>query len=669
VIVAAPLARTRALAARREATTWVVLGLLVIASSIARVVVAHWHTGPRYFPDEYIYAALSRSLAHGHFAVRDHTSTFYAILQPLVAAPLWRFFPAETAYRLVQAENALAASLVVIPVWLLGRRLGIGRGTAYLVCAFAVAAPTLTMIPVTISDFVAYPLVLGGVAAAVHSLDEPTRKRQALFLALAFLATLARIQYGALVPAYLIGAIALDRRAAVRRHGIVFLAVVPAAVGGVLAFTGYYSIGSESFRGAMLTWIPLQAFLLSAIAGSMLVPGAVAAILRPTNRTQCAFSWVATVMVALTFLQASVPGAAEGRFKERYLLALLPLVGLAFAVYLRNGRPHRWIVLVVSAALIGAAAQLPLSAYNTFAPFYDAQSLTASWLLEQHLGASGSSALIAIFTSFAALLAIVISLRRRLGVVALPIALVWLLVATAGATYVDIHDNYRPTDPAWIDAAARGAHVTAIATPSSDHLSLIKQLYWNRSISRELVLDSAVPTDTYATKQVSVAANGTLVGVHGDFLFDRGGTQATFVGTQLIARRATYELLRPTSTPRFRLLVENQTPDGWLGPVARLRAWAATPNPRIRFTLSLPAGAATSVRVWLGLRRFTVAPGARVPVTCASSRWPVKVVFAAARRETSLSAGPSSVRLTDVRFAPGEAVAAGPETRCSIGRG
>lgn len=663
-MVAAPVARTRELVARREATAWLVLGSLVVTSTIVRVVLAHWHTGPRYFPDEYVYAALSKSLAHGHLSVRGEPARFYAILQPLLAAPIWRLFPVEVAYRLVQALNAAAASLVVVPVWLLGRRLGIGRGATYLVCTYALLVPMLAMIPVTISDFVAYPLAIGGVAAAVRSLDEPTRKRQLLFLFVALLATLARIQYFALVPAYLAGAVALDRRAAPRRHGLVFFALVPAFAGALLAVTGYYSVGTGSFRGAIVTWLPLQAFILTVIASAVLVPGAVAAVLRPTNRPQAAFSWVTATMILLTFVQASVPGAQEGRFKERYLFALLPLVALAFAVYVRNGRAHRWIVLVVSVAVMGAAAQLPLSAYNAFAPLYDAEGLTASWLLEQHLGASGSSLLIAIFTSLAAVLAIGISLRRGLAVVALPVAVLWVLAATAAATYVDIHDNYHPTDPTWVDAAAKGASVTAIATPSSDHLALVKQLYWNRSIDRELLLDSGVPTDAYAKTQVKVGANGALVGLRGDFLFDRGGTQATFAGTRLIARRGTYELLRATSTPRFRLLVENQTPDGWLGPVARLQAWASAPRPRVRFTLSLPSGAGKTARVWLALRRFVVAPGERIPVTCASSTWPVKVIFAAERSAPVLSEDLSNVRVTNVRIVPGGPAVSG-STRCS----
>jgi hypothetical protein len=97
----------------------------VLISAVVRVVVAQLHTAPRYWPDEYVYATLSRSLAHGHLEVRGQPANFYAILQPILAAPLWRFFPIHEAYRLIQVENAIAASLVVIPLWFLGRELGL----------------------------------------------------------------------------------------------------------------------------------------------------------------------------------------------------------------------------------------------------------------------------------------------------------------------------------------------------------------------------------------------------------------------------------------------------------------------------------------------------------------------------------------------------------------
>ena len=80
-----------------------VLGTLITVSVVGRSILAWRHSTSRYFPDEYIYTALSRSIAHGSLTIQGNAAHFPALLEPLVAAPLWGFFSTETAYRLVQA--------------------------------------------------------------------------------------------------------------------------------------------------------------------------------------------------------------------------------------------------------------------------------------------------------------------------------------------------------------------------------------------------------------------------------------------------------------------------------------------------------------------------------------------------------------------------------------
>src|SRR5262249_48595784 len=157
-------------------------------------------------PDEYIYTAISRSLAHGHLAIRGETVHFPAILQPLLAAPIWRLFPTVTAYHGVQAENAFAASLAAIPVYLLARWLGLRPVYAYACALYSLLLPSLVVVVYTLTDLVAYPLALATVLVGLRALDEPTGRRQLAFLALAGVATVARVQYFVLVPAYLVAA-------------------------------------------------------------------------------------------------------------------------------------------------------------------------------------------------------------------------------------------------------------------------------------------------------------------------------------------------------------------------------------------------------------------------------------------------------------------------------
>jgi Dolichyl-phosphate-mannose-protein mannosyltransferase len=626
----AVISRGRPVARRLGVRTWTIaLGSLIGASAVVRAVLAQRHTAPRYWPDEYVYAALSRSLAHGHLQVRGEPASFYAILQPIVAAPIWHFFPVQEAYRLIQVENAVAASLVVVPLWFLGRELRLSRPAIYLACAYALLVPTLAMIPVTISDFIAYPLVIAAVAIGVRSLNEPTRGRQLAFLCFAALATLARIQYFVLVPAYLAAALLLDRRRAHREHAWVFLALLPALGGAVLGVTGYYAVGLGSFRPSIVTWFLLQCFLLSLTAGVAIVPGAVAAVLRPSGRAERAFAAFASVFTILVLIEASKPAAEEGRYKERYLMAIVPLLAVAFGLHRRGNGRHRLIVPAVAAALMIAAPQLPVSGYSTNAPFFDSQTLNVAWLLQRHVGASTSSLIVLLFMTFAAAVAVLCAWRPRAGVVVLPLSIAFMLVVTVTAVHIDRTLNQKADDPAWIDVAAGGANVTAIATPSSPRLQLIRQLYWNASVDREVLLEGAEGSDSYAKQQLKVGPDGVLEGIHGYFLFDRTGTQATFAGATAKAHRDDYTLFE-APRPRLRVLVENQLSTGWLSPYSRLRAWPtgrANGSPVVRFTLSLPPEGTRRVHMQLGSQKFVVKSGSMLHLTCASARWPFKLLL------------------------------------------
>lgn len=620
---------------------------MVAASAVLRGVAAHWHTDPRYWPDEYIYTALSRAIGHGNLDVRGHPTTFYALLQPLLAAPFWQLFPARTAYRLIQLENAVEASLVVVPLWFLCRELRIGRRAAYLACAFSLLVPTLVMIPFTISDWIGYPLAIAGVTVAVRCLNEPSRGGQIAFLSVAGLATLARIQYLALIPAYLAAAVILDGRRAHRRHPWVFVSLLPALAGAALIVTGYYAV---DLRPGIATWVLFQAFLLSLTAGVVIVPGAVAAMLRPVGRTEKGFAAFAGIFIVLVLVAASQPAAAEGRYKERYLLALVPLIAVAFGMHLRHARPSRLIALTVGAALIATAARIPLDGYTHRAPLYDSQTFNVAWLLEQHVGAATSALLIALFITGAALFAIAMSMRTRLRVIALPFSVAFALGVTVVATHVEVDHNIRLVDQTWVDEAAHGSPVTAIETPASPKIKFLKQLYWNGSIDRELLLESAVPTDIYATEQLRPGPNGELAGVNGYFLFDRTGTQAVFAGATRVAANGDFVLYRG-DRPRFHILAENQLSTKWLSPYARLRAWPIDEeagSPLVHFTLSLPPTRARRVHVQLGNQIFIVTSGSPLELTCRSRAWPFKLLIVSPEAVPDPLGRPVTVRMTNV---------------------
>ena len=117
---------------------------IVYVSFVVRELTAIAHPTPTYFPDEYVYAAVSRSLGDtGRPLVRGAGAHFPALLEPLLAAPFHALCSPAAAYRLTQLENALFMSLAAVPVYLIARRLTLSARYALACAVFAVAIPDL----------------------------------------------------------------------------------------------------------------------------------------------------------------------------------------------------------------------------------------------------------------------------------------------------------------------------------------------------------------------------------------------------------------------------------------------------------------------------------------------------------------------------------------------
>jgi hypothetical protein len=644
------------IAATRVSRPAVVLAALVTVSTAIRAAVAWPHSTPRLYPDEYIYAALGRSIGHGNLEIRGATAHFPAILEPLVASPLWRLFPIETAYHLVQAENALAASLAAVPVYLLARFVGLRPGYAYLCAVYALVTPALVVIAFTTADAVAYPIALAAVAGGIRAVDEPTSRRQLAFLALAVLATLARVQYFVLVPAYVLAALVVDRRAAFRRHRIAFLSLVPALVLALLAAVGYYKLDIPVTRG-IVKWFFLQQFLLALSAGVVIVPGAVAALLRARGRRPVAFAVFVGAFAILLLGEASKVAAATTEFKGRYLFVLLPLIAIAFGVYVKEHRPLRPVVIALAAAVLVAAAQLPLSAYATSVFKTDSQFLFAVNDLENRIGIASGDLLVAVLATVAAAAAVGIAFRPY----ARPAMLFATAVSVAGtiaATHTDwtLTRSVRaalPADLEWVDHAAHGP-VTAVATPVADQKDLLDPLYWNTSIQREVVLDTGDPSDAFAARRVRVGPDGELPDTRGDLLLNDFGTTSVLADATRIARTAEFSLWHPNGRPRFRLLIEGRFYDGWLSRVGWIRAWPlgnSTTGTRLSFTLMSPRSRKYAIHLKLARRVLTVRPGTYYDVTCQNPSGPVSVRFSSRSFYLDATSRPLTVELSGIRMA------------------
>ncbi len=606
------------------------LGVLIAASVVVRAVVARRHDVPRFFPDEYIYTALARSIGHGHLAIRGSTALFPGVFEPLLAAPLWRLFSTGTAYHLVQTENALVASLAAVPVYVLARKLRLGNGYALASALYALAAPSLVLVAYTQTDAVGYTVALAAVAAGVLSLEEPTTKRQAWFLVFFTLACATRVEFFVIAVSYAVAAIVLDRRGALRRHGLALASLVPGAASVLIGSFGYYLTdpGTRHYGLGAIAWLGLQPFFLTIVAGVAIVPGAVAGVVfvDRERRIERGFALLSSTLAVLLVGEASKVAYETHRFKERYLFLLLPLVALAFGIYRRNGRPGRWVVVAVSAAIVLTLARLPLSEYFVATYKTDSQFLIAASDAGNRIGIANASLLIALLGTLLAALAIAATRFARATSIAFVASLLVAALTSVDASYVDlvstrsIRSAY-PSNLTWVDDAQIGP-VTAVETAPSPPGDLLFAMYWNSSIQREAVLQGAIPTDAFSTSDLRVGASGEVAGIGRNLLVDDFGTTMIFTNAQVKARESHFILWHASTKPRLRTLIVGRFHDGWLSAKGSLRFWPARPGAagvRASFRLTLPRHYSKSVRLRIGTSSFVLHAGSHIDVSCRAS--------------------------------------------------
>ena len=635
---AAPRVGTRARALSLALPAGVVLGALVSVSALVRFVLAIGHPTPIFFADEYIYSTLAYELATtGHPTIRGEAAGFPALLQPILTAPFWLFGDAGVALRLTQGLNALVMSLAAVPVFLLARKLGLGSRWALGAGALAVLVPDMFYVAYILGEPIAYPLVLAAVCAGVYALDEPTRRNQVAFVAFAGLASFARIQFVVLPIAFL-GA-ALLARTGLRRLklslGLFALGALPVLVKGL----GYYSVVTDVGVdvGEIVRWFGIDAMLLAYAAGWLVVPGAIVALLTPRGTTERAFAGFTVVLAACLFVEAAIYATnAEGpggRFQERYLFTLVPLLGLAFMLSLARGGRARWAVAVLSALLVVVSARFPLSGWTDKHGRQDSPFLMGVYRLEEEIGYANGSLLVAVVVALLAAGALAVALRPRFGGVALVLVGTFLGAVGVGAWLLDARNSqkaretYFPADARWVDHAGL-RDVTIVNTPGASRALTLEQMFWNRSITRLARLRGGGRPDVFAAPRVRVADDGRLL-VDGRTLrtpivFTEYAMTAELRGAESIASTPLFELWKPTGTPRLQLLAGGRYFDGWLANTGYVRIWD-TPGTLV-LRLELPPRAPQTRLVFRarGQRRVVVIRGGqqrRVTFSVPTGSW------------------------------------------------
>ena len=611
---------SRAAFARAGTRAAPILAALVGASFLLRLVLGWLRATPTLFADEYIYAELGRSFAEfGQPLIRGASASFPALLQPLLTAPAWLLGDVETSFRVIQAMGALAMSLAAVPVFLLARRVGLGTWISVALAALALVVPDFVYAGWVLAEPFAYPLALSAVFVGVLTLTRPSLRLQLAFLALAGLATFARVQFVVLPVCFLlalllVGLLERRLRAALREQALVLAALVVPAVAlvavGPSRVLGFYRVILDLDVASLdlARWFGVDALLLVYAGGVVLAPGALVglwlALRRPRSREERAFGALALTFVVALLLQSAVYGLDGDRVQERYFFYAVPLVGILFALFATRGWPHRYVHGIFAAGLVLLAARIPLSGYSAADRKTNAPVLYATSRLEQALGdVAAASLVIALGITVLAAVLVVAARRPRIATpLVLGLALTLCAVTYAGAMSANLGNAERTRadtlgpEPSFVDATGiEGAAL--VQSRSSERGVASAYLFWNRSVEALYLLPDADQPDPFATTRLEIGPDGTLLAdgqpVTRPLAVDGLSDTVRFRDADEIANSPVYRLVASPGPQRLALYAPGRFDNGWLGLVGSFQLWpestAAGLGGTLRFDLTGPA--------------------------------------------------------------------------------
>ena len=563
-----------------RALAWkLALGGLVVMSVVVRTWAAWLRATPNYFPDEGIYAALSRSIAHGQLpAVRGHVAHFPALLQPILTAPAWWFGSLETGYRVTQVIQSVAISTAALAVWWAARRLGVGRGYAFAAAALAVAVPDVGYSGWMLSESFAYPLFVAAIAAGSVALARPTKRAQGAFLAFALLAAFARMQLAVLLLAYLAAAVLLRR---VREQRIVVGGLALAAAVALAGGLGYYKQAPTSFHLVNIASVGRNALVLAYAAGWIVVPagllGLTGAFARPRSELERAFGALALTSAVGVFAETTLYGYSDLTY-ERYGCYLFPLLFLGFALHADRGWPWRRAAAALAAGMFLISAMVPLSGWAAAGRNAHSLFLTGLLKVQEIVGSPGGGALlVAAVAALLSLISIVCVWRGATYVIA-PLGVAFCIAASVFATSFDVQ-NSRNVKASFLPAGADWFKGDATVVSTGGRTSTLEQFFWNSGAARLALLPGATKPDVFAASFTHVSKTGALTGLTGQVALDQSGgalvpvAPERFNGPWLSAR-----------TPQL-AATSNQLADGWLSPAGRIHVFRPG---TLSFTVTAP---------------------------------------------------------------------------------
>ncbi|MDQ6751707.1 MAG: hypothetical protein M3Z33_13280 [Actinomycetota bacterium] len=392
--------------------------------------------------------------------------------------------------------QAFLFASAAVPVWLMGRQLGLGAGGSLAAGALCLLGPFGVLATTFLAEPIAYPAYLWALWAAWRALATPSPGGDAGAVCLALAAGLARTQLVGMLLVLPLAALLLGRgrpgaRQTLRAHRLAFIVVVPtvlvllafrdsvfgtysrspvatpARVVHLLASTSVHFAAAVAFAPALLAFV----FVGRAALGN----------LRPHER-----AFAAVVVVSAAAVGASV---LVGGQDERYAVYLAGPTLLCAGLALR-GRRLQPGLLVAGALVVGTAAALTTWTRDRgpgVSAIYPAELLVRTTLVGT-LGTIGT----AVATGALTLAGLAVAGRSRGRPWAVGALLMLQLAASAAVTHRLLAD--RSGGPSlqrlgWVDRLLpRHAQAAALVSGRRSGLGDAWRVlhYWNGSVTERV---------------------------------------------------------------------------------------------------------------------------------------------------------------------------------------
>jgi hypothetical protein len=648
-------------------------GLLV--ALITRLLLVRAIETPWIMIDELLYSELAKSFAdNGEFVIRDGPRLVNSVGYPALIAPAWLAQSVETSYEVARAINVLAMVLAAVPVYLWGRRM-MSPAYAALASALVLVMPSLIYTGMLMTENAFFIAFVATTYAMALTLERPTLLRQAFVLVGIAVTCLVRVQALVLVPIYaaaLALKIVLDLRAPGGPRGLrqvlgELRRYLPSAVVLVVVAGGY--VAMKLLQGAPLEdvlagyggVVKVEYDVSSAFEWTVdhfaeltfsvaVIPVSALIVLLglglrgwATSPAERAFLAVATSASVLTVIEVGIFASRFAlRVEERNMFSVVPLLFLAFSLWLARGLP-RPLVLTAVGALAPAALllTLPLGRLLNIGVLSDTFGLIPLYrlVLRPDLGLD-SVRLLMLGGGIAAGLAFAM-LPRRLARVALPAGVALYMTFASLAVFDSVRDHAQATEgqtgtsePSWIDREiGTGSRAEFLYGTTGDLVGEAQVMwqteFWNRSVDTIYRLGPPEP----GPLAESVA---TFDRVSGRVAIDEpraieyvvAPSTAQMAGTPL-ARTQRLALFRVDHPLRLSTLLEGVYADGWMVNDATFTHYAAPEGRpgrlRIRVSRETWKGPSTPGRVTLRVGSLVSRDGQpAIGVVTASRTWTVR---------------------------------------------